>query len=167
MDITYENTIASILWLQFSDEETGKEARDKVSEIFHEQISQSWTPIYKIVRTFKLPNSRTFLSNVSIERYQFPVIQASALSMHKYQGKTAFNGLVLDFESQQPVPALHYMSLSRCPREEDNYIVGSLYAHQIKANEKAIQEMERLAKDAQSFLELLHIEVSVFGCIKA
>ena len=40
------------------------------------------------------------------------------------------------------------MSLSRCPTEEGNYIIGHLFADQIKANEKAIAEMERLEKEA-------------------
>ena len=40
------------------------------------------------------------------------------------------------------------MSLSRYPTEAGNYMILHLFADQIKANEKAIAEMERLEKEA-------------------
>ena len=148
MDISFENTAVKIIWIQFEDDKTGNEARQKMKNIFPTQTSLNWTPIVKIVRTFRVANRRKYSSNLTLERVQFPLLQASALSMHKFQGKNAFNGLASDFESRTAVPALHYMSLSRCPTEEGIYIIGHLFADQIKANEKAIAEMERLENEA-------------------
>ena len=64
--------------------------------------------------------------------------------MHKFQSKNACNGLACDFGSRTAVPAL----LSRYPTEEGNYMIVHVLADQIKANEKAVAEMERLEKEA-------------------
>ena len=158
-DITYQNTSPFILLLCFHDQTTGKTARTGVAYTYPFQESKNWSPVFKIVRSFGLMNCSISSRQFSVERLQFPLVQASALSLQKNQGKTAHNGLVLYFQSGRPVSAPRYISLSRCPNEHDNYTIDSLYAHQIQANDKAIAEMYRLEEESPVHFLLIFPEL--------
>ena len=148
LDLSFMLSEVVVLWLYFSDKSVGCKARNRIKGKYTKQVSNGLTPIFKVVRSFRVKNNLGQLSNLIVERLQFPCVQASALSIHKYQGKTAHGGLAIDFESYSAVESLHYTGLSRCPSEQGNYIISDLYAHQIKANEKVKKEMVRLKNEA-------------------
>ena len=148
-ELSYWNSEVAILWLFFDDKRIGGKSRNGSKNKFSRFVSEGLTPLYKVVRSFRVINNCAQLGHLVVERMQFPVVQASALTIHKYQGKTAHLGLATDFESHAAVESLHYTGLSRCPNELGNYIIGSLHAHQIRANEKAKREMIRLRNDGK------------------
>jgi len=67
------------LWIKFTDATVGTIARSKVRRNDH----PDWTPIYKTARVFQCGNS----GHSSIDRKQFPVVPAEAITIHKSQGQ--------------------------------------------------------------------------------
>jgi len=68
------------LWIKFTDATVGTIARPKYRGNDH----PDWTPIYKTARVFQCGNS----GHSSIDRKQFPVVPAEAITIHKSQGAT-------------------------------------------------------------------------------
>ena len=167
IDMSYLKSEIAVLWLSFDDKNIGVSARNGSKDNFRRFVSERLTPIFKIVRSFRVVNKCSQLGHLMVERLQFPLVQASALTIHKYQGKTSHQGLATDFESHAAVESMHYTGLSRCPNELGNYIVTSLHAHQNKANLKAKRDMVRLRKDANMIFALPfeNLENAAFICL--
>jgi len=69
------------LCIKFTDATVGTIARSKVRGNDH---FPDWTPIYKTPWVFQCGNS----GHSSIDRKQFPVVPADAITIHKSQGAT-------------------------------------------------------------------------------
>ena len=157
----------SILWLKFPDEHVGSKVRASLAGKYGPQCRQLLTPIQRIVRRFGLKtrhlkgSTLSQSSNFVVERSQFPLVLASATTIHKTQGKS-FDSLELDFQSTRPVAGLHYVGLTRCRTESGNSIVSSVHRNLIAVNEKARSEMYRMRSDAcfdqQLFLPYIALE---------
>jgi len=68
------------LWIKFTEATVGTIARSKVRGNDHPDC----TPIYKTARVFQCGNS----GHSSVDRKQFPVVPAKAITIHKSQGAT-------------------------------------------------------------------------------
>lgn len=104
-----------ILWLHFSEPGVGVIARSKKP---HPNES-SWTPIEKVVRTFQYRRNE----QVSIERRQFPIIPAEAITIHKSQGAT-YRLVAIHTKKGMSRSAL-YVGCSRATSASGLFIVGN------------------------------------------
>ncbi|XP_056001840.1 uncharacterized protein LOC130048804 [Ostrea edulis] len=63
------STRCSIIWVQFDDENIGKELRKEYTRLFKNDIEKTWTPILEITRQFKIQMNGTY----HVKRRQFPL----------------------------------------------------------------------------------------------
>ena len=70
------NNIPSTLWVQFEDEDIGKLQCQRYRNYYTNEISNTWTPIFTQYR-------ETVACNYRAIRAQFPLIPASAVTIHK------------------------------------------------------------------------------------
>ena len=132
-----------VAWIKFADESIGRQLRGKIRKKYPTEVNAKWTPITKVVKTFCLRLRGGNKSLISVDRLQFPITPAAALTIHKLQGKTV-DAIELDLRSGRPVAALHYVALSRCRTEAGNRLVYELDPTQIKVSEKVRTEMNRM-----------------------
>ena len=52
-----QNNIPSILWVGFDDETIGQQWRQRYSNLYTEDVHQSWTPIFAVDRQFPVTNA--------------------------------------------------------------------------------------------------------------
>lgn len=104
------------LWLNF--ECGGRLARLKVAllrSVHGSAVSLDWVPIEKRTVTTTL--------TITCRRTQFPVVQASAITIHKSQGGT-YTGVVYDYLKLHP-QKLVYVALSRASSIDGLYITNA------------------------------------------
>ncbi|XP_044313295.1 ATP-dependent DNA helicase PIF1-like [Drosophila rhopaloa] len=104
----------NILWIQFLDDSIGVAARSKCS---HRQEA-SWTPVVKIIKSFQINSNQA----TTIDRKQFPVVPAEAITIHKSQGATYSKVVVHTSPSMQR--AALYVACSRATSAAGLYIIG-------------------------------------------
>ncbi|XP_055622388.1 uncharacterized protein LOC129765957 [Toxorhynchites rutilus septentrionalis] len=108
------------LWMEFENDSIGKTLRIKSRPAVYAKpgiLQPEWTPISK--RTANV----TLSSNVKCKRIQFPVVSASALTVHKSQGGT-FSEIVYEYEKGQE-QQLVYVGLSRVTALEGLYLTNA------------------------------------------
>ena len=54
MEISFENTALKFMWIQFADDVTGNEARQKIKSFYPTYASWNETPIVKLFGRFVL-----------------------------------------------------------------------------------------------------------------
>jgi len=124
----------NILWIEFLDESIGVSARLKCS---HRQ-EPSWTPVVKIIKSFQINSSQA----TTIDRKQFPVVPAEAITFHKSQGAT-YNKVVVHTSSGMQRAAL-YVACSRATSAAGLYIIGPFVpprSAQDSASEEELREL--------------------------
>lgn len=131
----------SIVLVKFLDSAVGRIARQKYKHLFHEHINDDWTPIFDCQRSFVL-NSTTY------QRIQFPLRPAAGKTIHKAQGCTV-DEIVVDLSqsSVRKTPHIHYVALSRV-RSVDKLHILNFNEKALAVDEKVVQEMERMRKEA-------------------
>ncbi|KAK3914189.1 ATP-dependent DNA helicase [Frankliniella fusca] len=73
------------VWIEFDDKSVGKIARKKLkSLIANNKIPNTWTPLDPIALTIKTRKT----SSLKVNRKQFPLTLAHALTVHKSQGQS-------------------------------------------------------------------------------
>ena len=142
-EVTLVDEKPFLAWLKFGDVNTGRQLRAKLQKRFPEEIAAGWTPISRVVKSFCLRLHGRNKSMVAVDRSQFPMCPAAALTIHKLQGKTV-DAIELDLRSGRPCPALHYVALSRARTEAGNRLAFDLDPTQIKVCQKVVAEMERM-----------------------
>ena len=74
-----QNIIPITVWVQFENEQIGRNHRNKNSYLYSNiKIHHNWTPINKIKRSF-------LVKDIWIHRIQFPLQQAAARTIHVSQ----------------------------------------------------------------------------------
>ena len=76
--------IPSILWVQFEDDNVGVLQRNEYKWYYSDAIDVSWTPIFTQFRETVVRNSRVIHA-------QYPLVPATAVTVHKCQGSTLTN----------------------------------------------------------------------------
>ncbi|XP_065077679.1 uncharacterized protein LOC135700938 [Ochlerotatus camptorhynchus] len=108
------------LWLKFDSVAIGAALRIKSRPTVYSKpgiLRPDWTPISRRSANIKLSGS------IKCKRIQFPVVSASALTVHKSQGGT-FNEIVYGYDKSQD-QQLVYVGLSRVKSLEGLYLTNS------------------------------------------
>lgn len=141
------------LWVKFESAGIGVGLRTKSRpEVYSKPgvLQPDWTPISKRSANIKLNCS------IKCKRLQFPIVSASALTVHKSQGGT-FSEIVYDYNKHQE-QQLVYVGLSRVSSLEGLYLTDSTNAfrfHHAKGSkspkiEDLRTELKRLANHQMS-----------------
>ena len=125
------------------DEKCQGEQRRK-SDKFTEQKYPGCTAIERVMFQYSLSKKKSAASNTA-KLVQFPLKLCFATTAHKFQGQTVVkpNKIVVDLKSVFGA-AQAYVMLSRVQSLEQLFILGSLPANKIYADDKALQELDRL-----------------------
>lgn len=131
---TSDNQIrAEFLWFEFDEESVGVKLRVKYAHLYNahsnnnqEVIPRNWTPFFPSTVSYRIRSGLKW----SVERIQFPITIAEALTIDKAQGQTypcvAFD---LNQTSKRGVKTMNkshlYVALSRVRRVEDLYLFGA------------------------------------------
>jgi hypothetical protein len=126
--------------------------------LFHDGISDDWTPIFEVQRSFVL-NYNTF------QRIQFPLRPSAGKTVHKAQGCTV-DEIVIDLSQTRArkTPHIHYVALSRV-RSINNLHILNFNEQALAMDEQVVEEMERLRHDAPlqlCYMPLYHIDSQHF-----
>ncbi|XP_078328660.1 uncharacterized protein LOC144623788 [Crassostrea virginica] len=148
----------SIVWVKFFDSAVGKNTRKKYQHLFHSGISDDWTPIFEVQRSF-VYNYNTF------QRIQFPLRPSAGKTVHKAQGCTV-DEIVIDLSQNKvrKTPHIHYVALSRV-RSVNHLHILNFNEKALAMDEQVVEEMERLMKDAPlqlCYVPLYHIDLQHF-----
>ena len=143
-----ENAVPSCLWVEFPDIDIGRDTRTDNRYYYkkYPHIPQHWTPIWAVKRTF-------IYRRKAVVRQQFPLKTASAKTIHKAQGQTKSQVVVV--MSLGSRPHQHYVASLK-----GLHLLNGL-SGQKKVDKAVIQEMERLRRERHALLcliiQLLHI----------
>ncbi|XP_062614811.1 uncharacterized protein LOC134276593 [Saccostrea cucullata] len=140
----------SIVWMEFFDSGIGKTTRRKYRHLFHDGISENWTPMFEVQRSFLL-NYNTF------QRIQFPLRPAAGKTIHKAQGCTV-DEIVIDMSQTKvrKIPHIHYVALSRV-RSVDHLHILNFNEQALSMDEQVVDEMERMKKEVP--LQLCYVPI--------
>lgn len=108
------------LWIKFDSEAIGAALRIKSRPIVYSRpgiLQPDWTPISRRSANIKLSGT------IKCKRIQFPVVSASALTIHKSQGGT-FGEIVYEYNKSQD-QQLVYVGLSRVTSIDGLYLTNS------------------------------------------
>lgn len=136
------STRCSIIWVQFDDENIGKELRKEYTRLFKNDIEKTWTPILEITRQFKIQMNGTY----HVKRRQFPLRLGAAKTIHKAQGST-MKSAVINFGSRKN-DHMHYVGLSRVTHIENLHITY-LNEKKISLSPAVLEEMSRLRNEGK------------------
>ncbi len=159
---------AQYLWIEFSDENVGVKLRTKYANMYEQpnnrKIPATWTPLYPHRVVYRArPNCKW-----SIERIQFPIEIAEALTIDKAQGQTyarvAFDLNQTSKTGTNTLTRAHlYVAWSRVRSLGDLYLFGASSINEGKQHQEENQEKRRreaekkVAKNAQ-VVELKRME---------
>ena len=149
------NQEAQIIWVEFQDVNVGARTRNALESSFPSQIASGWTPVPRITREIQLSDK----SPIMISRRQFPLIPATARTVHHTQGSTLTSRYVCDFNTKKGVTipcALVYVASSRASCQ-DVLINKGLEAAKFKVDPQAAAEMERLRTLQSLTLPVHHV----------
>ena len=106
-----------------------------------------WVPIKRTDTRISIGNSYV---SASIQRTRFPRTLASACTVHKVQGLSLPKSVIsLELEEQKAFrPGQIYVALSRVTNIEGLYLTSTFKLDAIKANIEALNEYDRLRKEA-------------------
>ena len=111
------NNIPSILWVGFDDETIGQQWRQRYSNLYTEDVHQSWTPIFAVDRQFPVTNAR-------IMRTQFPLKPAAATTIHSGQGCT-FHQICISMDLSDSKGLSQNKNLARLFLQHAHYVAAS------------------------------------------
>ncbi|XP_077528146.1 uncharacterized protein LOC144139758 [Haemaphysalis longicornis] len=121
-----EERRAKRLWLEFDVPGTGKLTRARAARAVHEARSSghdvpsgAWVPVEMQSVTLTVDRK----AGIACKRTQFPLVQASAITVHKSQGGT-YASVVYDYAKTHP-QKLVYVALSRCTSLNGLYITNA------------------------------------------
>ncbi|XP_050303800.1 uncharacterized protein LOC126741439 [Anthonomus grandis grandis] len=118
-----QNQIPYRVWIEFFDDKSGKECRNKAQSLMKSKhIPSTWTPIEKAARAIKIKKG----SNVHVERLQFPLLISEGITIHKSQGAT-YEQVAIHISSRMTRSST-YVACSRATKLSGLYIVGNFKA---------------------------------------
>ena len=130
--------------IKFDDEWQGRQKRecDKINQ----KKYPGCTAIEKVMYQYPLGRKNSSISN-SARVIQFPLRLCFATTAHKFQGQTVTkpNKIAIDLRSVFK-PAMAYVMLSRVQEISQLFIIGSVPAKKIYADQQALDELKRLDK---------------------
>ena len=170
-----QNIIPITVWVQFENEQIGKNHRNKNSYLYSNiKIHHNWTPINKIKRSF-------LVKDIWIHRIQFPLRQAAARTIHVSQSST-YKKIYVDLKTYSNPPKtwwehMHYVALSRVTnyagiyindlnesqicvsKKVSHYLLDANKNHKLQTDIQLFQKdkLNILFNNARSFKKYFHI----------
>ncbi|KAH7940839.1 hypothetical protein HPB49_006591 [Dermacentor silvarum] len=137
------------LWLHFDGPATGKLARLRSTHAVSEasrlgyEVYAAWVPIEPRNATLTIDRK----TGVACKRTQFPLVQASAVTVHKSQGGT-YASIVYDYAKTHP-QKLVYVAVSRCTNIQNLYLTNASADHRFhyknnNIDKNMVDEFKRL-----------------------
>ena len=139
VQVPVDKKARGIIWVQFEDDDIGRNTRALSRNRYKRGINPSWTPIVPEMRKF------TVGRNNEVARTQFPLRAASAKTVHRSQGDTV-SEIVVDFTGRTQT-GIHYVAMSRV-REFDKLYLLNYDPRKVKASEEVKLEMGRLRQQS-------------------
>ncbi|KAK8759627.1 hypothetical protein V5799_002740 [Amblyomma americanum] len=120
-------------------------AKEKLAQRGYRRNMNAWIPIDLMSMQFQLKGK--LLKHMSVKRTQFPLVPASAMTIHKSQGGT-FDAVVYEYAANHP-QKLVYVALSRAMSLEGLYLINKdgchKFTHRGPNPDRALKaEFERL-----------------------
>ena len=130
--------------VQFDDEKTGREQRQKYP-ISNKYKDKNGTPIFRKECEYQVKSKKGYSHNATAKLFQFPLSLCYAQTSHRMQGQTvkAESKVVIHW-SKVLQKGMAYVMLGRPSRRQDMYIAGKLDTSQIKCDQDALEESQRL-----------------------
>ena len=151
------NNIPSILWVSFDDKTIGQQWRQRYSNLYTEDVHQSWTPIFAVDRQFQVTNAR-------IMRTQFPLKPAAATTIHSGQGCT-FHQICISMDLSDSKGLSQNKNLARLFLQHAHYVaasrVTSLQGLQILSWNK---DLISINNDVQKHMQYLYKDRKIQLC---
>lgn len=129
---------SGILWVQFEDQNIGKQHRRENRRLYKSCHLKEWTPLEPVSKSFAAGNK----GEAQIQRSQFPIRPAHAKTVHRSQGDT-LSKVVVDLTSKRRVDHIHYVAVSRV-QTLDGLFIRNLQEDKIGVDKNVKTEMERL-----------------------
>ena len=150
----------SIIWVEFPDAKIGQKRRHKFNKKLEGHPNA--VPIKKDKSTFSWGKKGSI---IRIQRTQFPIILAYAMTAHKAQGMTISKVLV-DFTNVKGEPVnlpagSFYVAITRVRKGEDLFLRTFSPAF-IKANQAVTEELKRMQKRCQYTFHKTYLFDDVF-----
>ena len=139
VQVPVDKKARGVIWVQFEDDDIGRNTRALSRNRYKPGINPSWTPIVPEMRKF------TVGRNNEVARTQFPLRAASAKTVHRSQGDTV-SEIVVDFTGRTQT-GIHYVAMSRV-REFDKLYLLNYDPRKVKASEEVKLEMGRLRQQS-------------------
>ena len=139
VQVPVDKKARGVIWVQFEDDDIGRNTRALSRNRYKRGINPSWTPIVPEMRKF------TVGRNNEVARTQFPLRAASAKTVHRSQGDTV-SEIVVDFTGRTQT-GIHYVAMSRV-REFDKLYLLNYDPRKVKASEEVKLEMSRLRQQS-------------------
>lgn len=127
-----------VMWLDFQMNKTGRRARTLKTKF----LDSNWVPVTTCVRTFQSGRSQ----NIVVDRKNFPITCAEALTMHKSQGGTYT--IVAVHPTKGMERASLYVGCSRCTSASGLYIVGKFMPPKRMEDDNRVKlEIDRIKEE--------------------
>ena len=139
VQVPVDKKARGVIWVQFEDDDIGRNTRASNRNRYKPGIDPSWTPVVPEMRKF------TVGRNNEVARTQFPLRAASAKTVHRSQGDTV-SEVVVDFTGRTQT-GIHYVAMSRV-REFDKLHLLNYDPRKVKASEEVKLEMGRLRQQS-------------------
>ena len=139
VQVPVDKKARGVIWVQFDDDDIGRNTRASNRNRYKPGIDPSWTPVVPEMRKF------TVGRNNEVARTQFPLRAASAKTVHRSQGDTV-SEVVADFTGRTQT-GIHYVAMSRV-REFDKLYLLNYDPRKVKASEEVKLEMGRLRQQS-------------------
>lgn len=135
-----DSQIPKRLWLEFPEEKIGSMARSK--ETNRKYLGKNLTPIYPYQCNFTKYQQGS--GQIAVNRTQFPLVPAEAITIHKSQGST-YTSVAVHMR-RGITRALCYVAFSRATSANGLYIIGAFISPPSMeiTNPKLFQEIENL-----------------------
>ena len=142
IEVNQNNKKPTIIYVKFDDAKAGNNLIQKSTSSFVRQ--NRVVPIEPVLAKIKIHPHKP--SSPEIQRMQFPLTLAYAVSIHKVQG-LSLNSLVISFELVKQRSFNYgqvYVALSRATSLNGIHILGKINSKHVKADPRVHKEYERL-----------------------
>ncbi|XP_068724248.1 uncharacterized protein [Montipora capricornis] len=148
IEVNQNNKKPTIIYIKFDDAKAGNSLIQKSTNSFVRQ--NRVVPIEPVLAKIKIHPNKP--SSPEIQRMQFPLTLAYAVSIHKVQG-LSLNSLVISFELVKQRSFNYgqvYVALSRATTLNGIHILGKINSKHVKADPRVHEEYKRLREMSKS-----------------
>lgn len=148
-------TTNTTVWIEFDNPKVGIDARrEKRALMERNDIPNSWTPISKLKKQFNIVSG-----NLQVIRYQYPLVEAEARTIHKSQGLT-MDTAVLDPMGERLSRKEAYTAISRARSLNGIFILNEFkFPFPPSPGDPVVSEMLRMETNCQHIPKFRHLRL--------